>query len=205
MPRPSNVVALLLVTLHTEAFRVTVSAPGAPSACVRAVRRGSSGRRCSGPRGDDDDEVAADDVGRDEGQKVIRDFHKQVENSEEEMPSSSSTERSSEMPAGVVGSSLFSEEPAKPTPAVDRIRDRELRLTGIFERTLPIQAAALFAAIVFVGYIGLSGGITDGSDRFFDGDETEFIGGSYVEQIRSDTDSTRPFDGIEVTRSGIWL
>jgi hypothetical protein len=39
-------------------------------------------------------------------------------------------------------------------------------LVSLFERTLPIQIITLLAIISFTIYIGLSGGITDGSDRY---------------------------------------
>jgi len=70
--------------------------------------------------------------------------------------------------------SLFSE---RTSPNLEREREREFNLVGNFERTLGIQAAILFASIVFVASVGLTGGITDGSDRYFGGvdeiDDTE--------------------------------
>jgi hypothetical protein len=50
--------------------------------------------------------------------------------------------------------------------------EREMNLASRFEQTLPVQALLLALAIAFVAYVGLSGGITDGSERyFFDDDE----------------------------------
>jgi hypothetical protein len=46
------------------------------------------------------------------------------------------------------------------------VNEREVQLVSLFERTLPIQIITLLAIISFTIYIGLSGGITDGSDRY---------------------------------------
>lgn len=45
--------------------------------------------------------------------------------------------------------------------------EREMNLASRFEQTLPVQALLLAMAIAFVAYVGLSGGITDGSNRYF--------------------------------------
>ena len=47
--------------------------------------------------------------------------------------------------------------------------EREFNLAGRFERTLPLQAGLLLAALVFSISVGFTGGITDGSDRNFGG------------------------------------
>lgn len=47
---------------------------------------------------------------------------------------------------------------------------REFELVGRFERTLQYQALAVLAALVVVLSVGFTGGITDGSDRYFDDD-----------------------------------
>ena len=49
--------------------------------------------------------------------------------------------------------------------ALDREREREFNLAGNFERTLPLQVAVLVASFALVIYVGVTGGITDGSDR----------------------------------------
>ena len=46
------------------------------------------------------------------------------------------------------------------------VDERDYQLVSVFERTLPIQVAMIVAIFGLVGFIGLSGGITDGSDRF---------------------------------------
>jgi hypothetical protein len=45
-----------------------------------------------------------------------------------------------------------------------------MKLASLFQQTLPFQALLVTLAIAFVVYIGISGGITDGSERFFDDD-----------------------------------
>jgi hypothetical protein len=54
------------------------------------------------------------------------------------------------------------------------VDEREVQLVSLFERTLPIQVVVLLAILCFTIYIGWSGGITDGSDRYtynIDGNE----------------------------------
>jgi hypothetical protein len=48
------------------------------------------------------------------------------------------------------------------------VNEKEMELVSLFERTLPIQFVTLLALISFTIYIGFSGGITDGSDRYVD-------------------------------------
>jgi hypothetical protein len=48
--------------------------------------------------------------------------------------------------------------------------EREMKLASLFQQTLPFQALLVAMAIAFAVYIGISGGITDGSERFFDDD-----------------------------------
>ena len=70
--------------------------------------------------------------------------------------------------------SLFSE---RTSSNLEREQEREFNLVGTFERTLGIQVAILFASIVFVASVGLTGGIKNGSERYFGGadelDDTE--------------------------------
>ena len=103
--------------------------------------------------------------------------------------------------------SLFSENGGNKVP-LDREREQEFRLAGNFEQTLPLQAALVVFSLVVVLTVGLTGGITDGSDRFFD-DEIDFMGANYLEEIRSDTWNTNPSDGVDVIQkssdNGVWL
>lgn len=79
--------------------------------------------------------------------------------------------------------SLFSEQTSS-SSNLEREQEREFNLVGNFERTLGIQAAILFASIVFVASVGLTGGISDGSNRDFGGmDETDDI---VIEYSRTD-------------------
>lgn len=55
---------------------------------------------------------------------------------------------------------------------------RETNLVSNFERTLGLQALAVTVALVSVLWVGFTGGITDGSERYFGGademtDETD--------------------------------
>ena len=71
--------------------------------------------------------------------------------------------------------SLFSEEQRPDSSNLEREREREFNLVGNFERTLGIQAVILLAFFIGIVSVGLSGGITDGSDRHFGGaDDLEY-------------------------------
>jgi hypothetical protein len=48
-----------------------------------------------------------------------------------------------------------------------QVNENEIRLVNVFERTLPIQFFVLVLTLCWTVYIGLTGGITDGSDRNF--------------------------------------
>lgn len=77
--------------------------------------------------------------------------------------------------------SLFSEQTAS-SSNLQREREREFNLVGNFERSLGIQAAILFVSIIFVASVGFTGGITDGSDRYFGGaDELDDTALEYVQ------------------------
>jgi len=81
-------------------------------------------------------------------------------------------------------SPLFSGERSPASSNLQREREREFNLAGNFERTLGIQAAILLASILFVLSVGLSGGITDGSDRNFGG--ADDLGDTIIERFRTD-------------------
>ncbi|KAL3797729.1 hypothetical protein HJC23_000274 [Cyclotella cryptica] len=100
-------------------------------------------------------------------------------------------------PASVFDSKSNSDR--APSANVQREREREFNLASIFERTFPIQAAALLAFTIFVSLVGFSGDITDGSDRNFygDGDLIEETVVEQLERIRTD-------DAREVTGK-IWI
>ncbi|EEC45599.1 predicted protein, partial [Phaeodactylum tricornutum CCAP 1055/1] len=72
-------------------------------------------------------------------------------------------------PSPTDGGSLFSSEQAEPTEnsAVFRERQQEFRLAGNFERTFGLQVALVAFLTSIIVVVGLSGGITDGSDRDF--------------------------------------
>lgn len=75
---------------------------------------------------------------------------------------------------GRSSSSLFAQPPSNAPPSSIKnnnnnnfiVDERDYQLVSVFERTLPIQVALVVAIFGLVGFIGLSGGITDGSDRF---------------------------------------
>lgn len=82
-------------------------------------------------------------------------------------------------------SSLFSnEQTTSPSNNLQREREREYNLAGRFERTFGIQVAILLLSLVGVISVGLSGGITDGSDRNFGYDD--MLDDIFVERFRSD-------------------
>ena len=46
------------------------------------------------------------------------------------------------------------------------VNERDIQLVSIFERTLPLQVISFVVMTCFILYIGWSGGITNGSDRY---------------------------------------
>ena len=92
-------------------------------------------------------------------------------------------------------SPLFTNNGNSQQSNVQREREREFNLAGRFERTFPIQAAILLASAIFISIVGLSGGITDGSDRYFYGDD-DLIENAVVEQLeRIRTDGSAEVHG----------
>jgi len=87
--------------------------------------------------------------------------------------------------ASTSSSSLFSnEQTTSPSNNLQREREREYNLAGRFERTFGIQAAILLLSLVGVISVGVSGGITDGSDRNFGYED--MLDDIFVERFRSD-------------------
>jgi len=81
--------------------------------------------------------------------------------------------------------SLFSnQQSTSPSSNIQREREREYNLASRFERTFGIQVALLLFSLIFTISIGLSGGITDGSERNFYGDD--IVDEIYVDRYRSD-------------------
>jgi len=72
-------------------------------------------------------------------------------------------------------SSIFSQSSSIPSRKSNdemKINDTEFRLVSTLEQTLPIQVFVVLITFCWVVYIGVSGGITDGSDRnLFEGTE----------------------------------
>lgn len=76
---------------------------------------------------------------------------------------------------------------SSPSTNLQREREREFNLASNFERTFGIQAVLLLAAFIYMASIGLSGGITDGSDRNFYGeDEVDAVVIEQLERMRTD-------------------
>ena len=70
---------------------------------------------------------------------------------------------------------------------LQREREREFNLASNFERTFGIQAILLLASLIGVISVGLSGGITDGSERNFYGeDEVDSVVIEQIERMRTD-------------------
>ena len=166
-----------------------------------------------------------DDRANADGEQMARDFFKQVQKREEksspmqgndnsdDAPSRPALDTSSEeepvaIPRKFTGGekSLFSPETSQQT-LVDRMREQEFNLAGRFQNTLPIQAFIVAVSIIFVGYVGLTGGITHGSERLFD-DEVEILGGGYsLDDFRSEIDNNSS-PSIEIIRQAdesVWL
>lgn len=145
-----------------------------------------------------------DDTPDRDGEEMARDFYKQAKQRQDD-----ETLNTFENPRKFTGasSSLFDEASAQ-----ERMTRQEFDLVGNFERTLLLQVTVLVASLIFVTYVGLSGGITNGSDRFYD-DDVDFMGGiEYLEQIRTDdassaqggSSTTLPPDDILLSKS-VWL
>jgi hypothetical protein len=96
--------------------------------------------------------------------------------------------------------SLFSERTSS-SSNLESEQEREFNLVGNFERTLGIQAAILFASIVFVASVGFTGGISDGSDRYFGG--LDEIDDTAIEYSR--TDDAAEAMVRQSTQESIWL
>mmetsp|Transcript_17473 Transcript_17473/g.24783 ORF Transcript_17473/g.24783 Transcript_17473/m.24783 type:complete len:199 (-) Transcript_17473:357-953(-) len=79
------------------------------------------------------------------------------------------------------------EQSSSPSTNLQREREREFNLASNFERTIGVQAVVLLAAFIYMASVGLSGGITDGSDRNFYGeDEVDSVVVEQLERIRTD-------------------
>ena len=87
---------------------------------------------------------------------------------------------------GASSTSLFSNQQSTSSTSsnIQREREREYNLASRFERTFGLQVALLLFSLVFAISIGLSGGITDGSERNFYGDD--IVDEIYVDRYRSD-------------------
>ena len=78
-------------------------------------------------------------------------------------------------------------EQSSPQSNLQREREREFNLASNFERTFGIQAILLLASLIGVISVGLSGGITDGSERNFYGeDEVDSVVIEQIERMRTD-------------------
>lgn len=124
-----------------------------------------------------------------EGQELANEFYDLVRERKLDTSASQTSDDSREAPpkqyfkkftgspptTPVASGSLFSQTPE--TDAIRREREREFGLAGRFEQTLPLQAGILLIFAVLVTWVGLSGGITDGSERdFADFDEIIIMG-----------------------------
>lgn len=65
---------------------------------------------------------------------------------------------------------LFSLDDDDTSSSSDKKYQNELKLAGRFEKTLGLQAVLVALAWVLVIVIGITGGITDGSERYYDDD-----------------------------------
>ncbi len=79
------------------------------------------------------------------------------------------------------------EQSPSPSSNLQKEREREFNLASNFERTFGIQAILLLASLIGVISVGLSGGITDGSERNFYGeDEVDSVVIEQIERMRTD-------------------
>lgn len=68
-------------------------------------------------------------------------------------------------------SSLFSSSSSEPgSAALNEQYRTEFNAVNRFEQTIFLQAGFIVAALIFVIWVGISGGITDGSDRYMEDD-----------------------------------
>jgi hypothetical protein len=76
---------------------------------------------------------------------------------------------------------------SSPSSNLQKEREREFNLASNFERTFGIQAILLLASLTGVISVGFSGGITDGSERNFYGeDEVDSVVIEQIERMRTD-------------------
>lgn len=79
------------------------------------------------------------------------------------------------------------EQSPSPSSNLQKEREREFNLASNFERTFGVQAILLLASLIGVISVGLSGGITDGSERNFYGeDEVDSVVIEQIERMRTD-------------------
>jgi len=124
--------------------------------------------------------------------KVEEDGDDQEEDTREE-PSSRGRPITPPKFTGAGGSSpLFSQDSAprnKNDSNNNNPYEREINLASAFEQTLGLQALGLLAALVFVLYVGFTGGITDGSDRYNYGEDDILM--MPVEEVMKDGESSQ--------------
>jgi hypothetical protein len=161
---------------------------------------------------DSSDFGLSDDDGLDEERELARQFNEQLRRRAASSFSDSST-KNYEISSNALkprpirkftGASapLFTKRDTNPdneNANLQRERQREFNLASRFERTFPIQAVILLASAIFISVVGLSGGITDGSERYFYGDD-DLIEDAVVEQL----ERIRTDDAAEVSGS-FWL
>ena len=88
---------------------------------------------------------------------------------------------------GAPNSQLFANSNEQSTSTnIEREKQREYNLASRFERTFGLQAALLAFALIGVLSVGLSGGITDGSERYNYGEDD--IDAIYVERMELQSD-----------------
>ena len=140
----------------------------ARATCCQLVLRARSDRQ------DDEDSMEPSDqdsrsAEKREGSELAKQFYEETIRRKGSPAPVSDTESSSSAVTTpkFTGRSLFSEPSGVSNQKSPY--EQEINLASTFQRTLPLQAAALAAAIAFVIYIGFSGGITDGSERSYAG------------------------------------
>jgi len=124
--------------------------------------------------------------------KVEEDDDDQEEDDTREEPSSRGRPTPSKFTGAGGSSPLFSQDSAprnKNDSNNNNPYEREINLASAFEQTLGLQALGLLAALVFVLYVGFTGGITDGSDRYNYGEDDILM--MPVEEVMKDGESSQ--------------
>jgi hypothetical protein len=135
-------------------------------------------------RNNEDDSGDPDLIGRNESSEM---YEIRSNNNSDNLPPPQPIRKFTGAPSSTLFTNRNEQSSSSPSTNLQREREREFNLASNFERTFGIQAVLLLAAFIYMASVGLSGGITDGSDRNFYGeDEVDSVVVEQLERMRTD-------------------